>query len=84
MNSLNSIEFIQLYSIYLYFVADVTGKIRIWDTVNPEHITKNEFQPFAGLVKDLDWSADSQRIVAGGQGREKYESLAMSVLDIGC
>lgn len=45
--------------------------MRIWDTVNPEHITKNEFQPFAGPVNDLAWSGDSQRIVAGGQGREK-------------
>lgn len=58
--------------IFLWFSdLDVTGKIRIWDTVNLEHILKNEFQPFAGLVKDLDWTADSQRMVAGGQGREK-------------
>lgn len=33
---------------------------------------KNEFQPFAGIVKDLAWSADSQRIVAVGEGREKF------------
>ena len=28
--------------------ADKSGKIRIWDTVNQEHILKNEFQPIAG------------------------------------
>lgn len=57
---------------YINYVTDAHGKVRIWDTVNAEHILKNEFQPFAGNVKDLDWSGDSQRIVVGGQGREKY------------
>lgn len=52
--------------------ADQTGKIRIWDTTQKEHILKNEFQPFAGVVKDLAWSPDSQRIVAVGEGREKF------------
>lgn len=45
--------------------------MRIWDTVNPEHIMKNEFQPFAGEILDLDWSDDNQRIVVGGMGRER-------------
>lgn len=52
--------------------ADQHGKIRIWDTTQKEHILKNEFQPFAGIVKDLAWSADSQRIVAVGEGRERF------------
>lgn len=52
--------------------ADQHGKIRIWDTTQKEHILKNEFQPFAGNVKDLAWSADSQRIVAVGEGRERF------------
>lgn len=52
--------------------ADQHGKIRIWDTTQKEHILKNEFQPFAGVVKDLAWSADSQRIVAVGEGRERF------------
>lgn len=50
---------------------DQTGKIRIWDTVQKEHILKNEFQPFVGIVKDLAWSPDSQRIMAVGEGRER-------------
>lgn len=33
---------------------------------------KNEFQPFVGIVKDLAWSPDNQRIVAVGEGREKF------------
>lgn len=52
--------------------ADQHGKIRIWDTTQKEHILKNEFQPFVGTVKDLAWSADSQRIVAVGEGRERF------------
>ena len=55
----------------LHFLADVTGKIRIWDTVNKEHILKAEYQPFAGTIKDIAWSPDSQRIVAVGEGRER-------------
>lgn len=53
-------------------LVDVSGKLRIWDTVNKEHILKNEYQPFAGPVSDLDWSGDNQRIVVGGEGREMY------------
>lgn len=52
--------------------ADQHGKIRIWDTTQKEHILKNEVQPFSGIVKDLAWSADSQRIVAVGEGRQRF------------
>ena len=58
--------------------ADVSGKVRIWDTTQKEHILKNEFQPFAGVVKDVAWSADSQRIVAVGEGREKFGHVFMA------
>ena len=44
--------------------ADQSGKIRIWDTVNIEHILKNEYQPISGPIYDLSWSADSQVIIA--------------------
>lgn len=53
--------------------ADQSGKVRIWDTVNKEHILKNEFQPISGPIKDLAWSADNQRMVVVGEGREKYD-----------
>ena len=43
--------------------ADKSGKVRIWDTVNKEHILKNEFQPISGPIKDLAWSSDNQRSV---------------------
>ena len=62
-------------SFYLQFsfsatFTDQSGKVRIWDTVNKEHICKIELQPFAGPIKDLAWSADNQRMVVVGEGRE--------------
>lgn len=62
------------YSPSGYYIAsaDQHGKIRIWDVTQKEHILKNEFQPFAGVVKDLAWSEDSKRIVAVGEGRERF------------
>ncbi|XP_054721583.1 actin-interacting protein 1-like [Uloborus diversus] len=58
--------------------ADQSGKIRIWDTTQKEHILKNEFQPFVGNVKDLAWSPDSSRIVAVGEGRERFGHVFMA------
>jgi WD40 repeat protein len=52
--------------------ADKSGKVRIWDTINQEHILKSEFQPISGPIYDLAWSADNQRIVVVGEGREKF------------
>lgn len=56
---------------YFHFV-DQSGKVRIWDTTQKEHILKNEFQPFVGTIKDLAWSPDNQRICVVGEGRERY------------
>jgi len=52
--------------------ADVSGKVRIWDTVNKEHILKIEIQPLSGPIKDLAWSPDSQRMIVVGEGRERF------------
>ena len=62
------------YSPSGFYIAsgDQNGKVRIWDTVNKEHILKNEFQPLSGAIKDLQWSSDNQRMVVGGEGREKF------------
>lgn len=51
--------------------ADVSGKIRIWDTTQKEHLLKYEYQPFAGKIKDIAWTEDSKRIAVVGEGREK-------------
>lgn len=52
--------------------ADVTGTVRIWDTVNKEHILKSEVRPFAGKIKDMCWGPESKRIMACGEGNEKF------------
>jgi len=68
------------YSPSGFYIAsgDASGKVRIWDTVNLEHILKNEFQPISGEIRDLAWSPDSQRIVVAGNGREKYAHVFMA------
>lgn len=68
------------YSPSGFYIAsgDSSGKVRIWDTVNKEHILKNEFQPIAGPIKDIAWSADSQRIVVVGEGRERFGHVFMA------
>ncbi|XP_037072240.1 actin-interacting protein 1-like [Pollicipes pollicipes] len=68
------------YSPSGFYIAsgDASGKVRIWDTVNLEHILKNEFQPISGEIRDIAWSPDSQRIVVVGNGREKYAHVFMA------
>lgn len=51
--------------------TDVSGKLRIWDTTQVEHLLKYEYQPFAGKIKDIAWTEDSKRIAVVGEGREK-------------
>lgn len=60
------------------FFADQSGKVRIWDTVNKEHILKNEFHPIGGPIKDIAWSPDNQRMVVVGEGRERFGHVFMS------
>ncbi|XP_041368870.1 WD repeat-containing protein 1-B-like [Gigantopelta aegis] len=60
-----------------FYIAsgDVSGKIRIWDTTQKEHLLKYEYQPISGKIKDIAWTDDSKRIVVGGEGREKFGSV---------
>ncbi|XP_020619123.1 WD repeat-containing protein 1-B-like isoform X1 [Orbicella faveolata] len=60
-----------------YYIAsgDVSGKLRIWDTTQKEHLLKYEYQPLSGAIKDIAWSPDSKRIVVCGEGREKFGSV---------
>ncbi|CAH1954141.1 unnamed protein product [Acanthoscelides obtectus] len=68
------------YSPSGFYIAsgDQSGKVRIWDTVNKEHILKNEFHPFGGPIKDIAWSPDNQRMVVVGEGRERFGHVFMS------
>ena len=48
--------------------GDVNGNVRVWACDNPGQILKLETVVFSGRVLDLAWSADSQRLVAVGEG----------------
>lgn len=62
---------------YYICSADIHGKVRIWDTINPEHILKAEYQPIGGGIRDIAWSPDSQRIAVVGDGRGKFSHVFM-------
>uniref|UniRef100_A0AAQ4QDI1 WD repeat domain 1 n=1 Tax=Gasterosteus aculeatus aculeatus TaxID=481459 RepID=A0AAQ4QDI1_GASAC len=65
------------YSPSGFYIAsgDVSGKIRIWDTTQKEHILKYEYTPLSGKVKDIAWTEDSKRMAVVGDGREKFGSV---------
>ncbi|KAL8721285.1 MAG: hypothetical protein Q9225_001989 [Loekoesia sp. 1 TL-2023] len=56
-----------------YYVAsgDVSGTVRVWDCVG-EGATKGEYHIIGGRINDLAWDRDSARIIAVGDGKEKY------------
>ncbi|KAL4896290.1 WD40 repeat-like protein [Aspergillus ambiguus] len=56
-----------------FYVAsgDVTGLVRVWDCVG-EGITKGEYSIINGRINDLAWDGDSQRIIAVGNGKQRY------------
>nr|XP_020670340.1 WD repeat-containing protein 1 isoform X2 [Pogona vitticeps] len=60
-----------------FYIAsgDISGKLKIWDTTQKEHLLKYEYQPFAGKIKDIAWTEDSKRLAAVGEGREKFGAV---------
>lgn len=52
-------------------LLDISGKVRIWDTTQKEHLLKYEYTPISGKVKDIAWTDDSKRMAVAGDGREK-------------
>ncbi|XP_049894438.1 WD repeat-containing protein 1 [Epinephelus moara] len=60
-----------------FYIAsgDVSGKIRIWDTTQKEHLLKYEYTPISGRIKDIAWTEDSKRIAVVGDGREKFGAV---------
>jgi hypothetical protein len=47
------------------------GTVRIWDATQREHNLKKEVKPVAGPIRDIAWDADSKRVLALGDGRQK-------------
>lgn len=52
--------------------GDESGLVKVWDCVTEELILKNEIQVISGRINDLSWDVDSARIVAVGNGNDKY------------
>ena len=52
--------------------GDISGKVRIWDADNKEHLLKYEYQGLGGAIKDIAWSHDSKSIAVCGEGRQGY------------
>ena len=51
--------------------GDVSGTVRVWDCVG-EGSTKGEYHIISGRINDLAWDGDSARIIAVGDGKEKF------------
>ena len=56
-----------------FYIAsgDVSGSVRVWDSVGAEN-TKGEYHIIAGRINDIAWDGDSQRIIAVGDGKERF------------
>ncbi|TFY60252.1 hypothetical protein EVG20_g7485 [Dentipellis fragilis] len=52
--------------------ADAAGNVRVWDTVGEDQALKGEYKVISGRVNDLEWDGESKRIIAVGDGREKF------------
>ncbi|KAJ5815325.1 Ribosomal protein S18 [Penicillium riverlandense] len=56
-----------------FYVAsgDAAGLVRVWDCVG-DGILKGEYSIINGRINDLAWDGDSQRIIAVGDGKQRY------------
>jgi WD40 repeat protein len=56
-----------------FYIAsgDVSGVVRVWDAAGAEQ-TKGEYSIIAGRINDIAWDGDSQRIIAVGDGKERF------------
>ncbi|KAF9477791.1 WD40 repeat-like protein [Pholiota conissans] len=52
--------------------ADVTGQVRVWDVVGEDQVLKGEYRVLSGRVNDLSWDGESKRIIAVGDGKDKF------------
>ncbi|KAH8887750.1 WD domain-containing protein [Thozetella sp. PMI_491] len=56
-----------------FYVAsgDVSGAVRVWDAIEAVN-TKGEYSIISGRITDIAWDGDSARIIAVGDGRERF------------
>lgn len=53
-------------------LLDVTGSVRVWDAVGADMNLKTETKVIGGRINDIAWDGESQRIIAVGDGKERY------------
>lgn len=46
--------------------------VRIWDIAGTDQVLKLATRPLGGRVNDLSWDGESKRIIAVGDGRERF------------
>jgi hypothetical protein len=49
-----------------------TSAVRIWDIAGTDQVLKLAARPLGGRVNDLAWDGESKRIIAVGDGRERF------------
>jgi WD40 repeat protein len=56
-----------------FYVAsgDCSGQVRVWDAVEAVN-TKGEYSIISGRIKDIAWDGDGTRVIAVGDGRERF------------
>ncbi|KAI1763947.1 WD40 repeat-like protein [Hypoxylon sp. FL1150] len=56
-----------------FYIAsgDASGSVRVWDAIEAVN-TKGEYHIISGRINDIAWDGDSQRIIAVGDGRERF------------
>ncbi|EJD38245.1 WD40 repeat-like protein [Auricularia subglabra TFB-10046 SS5] len=52
--------------------ADAGGTVRVWDVAGAEQTLKGEYKVLSGKLRDVAWDGESKRIIAVGDGREKF------------
>lgn len=46
--------------------------VRIWDIAGTDQVLKLATRPLGGRINDLSWDGESKRIIAVGDGRERF------------
>ncbi|KAI1612926.1 quinon protein alcohol dehydrogenase-like superfamily [Exophiala viscosa] len=53
--------------------GDASGIVKVWDcSPNGSGVTKGEYPIISGRINDIAWDGDSQRIIAVGDGKQRY------------
>ncbi|KAH7913317.1 WD40-repeat-containing domain protein [Hygrophoropsis aurantiaca] len=52
--------------------ADASGTVKVWDIVGEDQVIKGDYKVISGRINDVAWDGESKRIIAVGEGREKF------------